>query len=93
MSIGNCYLVEALLEFFKMENVSDSPKENNPFPVEDNLSGEENKTHLMFVQDKFLDDYVFRDTSCSDDDSLDDNTPDDDTPDGIFNYSVKQRRN
>ncbi|XP_028409312.1 uncharacterized protein LOC114531912 [Dendronephthya gigantea] len=32
MSVGNCYLVEALLEFFKMENVNDSPKENNPLP-------------------------------------------------------------
>ena len=49
MSIGNCYLVEALLEFFKMENVSDSPKENNPFPVEDNLSDEEKKTHKRYT--------------------------------------------
>ena len=91
MSIGNCYLVEALLEFFKMENVSDSPKENNPISVQNNLSDKEKKTYLMTVLDKFLDEYIFQDTSYSDDDSLGD-TSDDHPPDGIFNYSVNLLR-
>ena len=91
MSIGNCFLVEALLEFFGMENDTDNPKENNPLP-EDNFSEEEKKNHLMTVLDKFLDVYIFHTTACDDDGFLDDNTLDDDTPDGIFNYSVNLLR-
>ena len=34
MSVGQSYLVEALLEF-KMEDVSKLPKENSPFLVKD----------------------------------------------------------
>ncbi|XP_028407915.1 uncharacterized protein LOC114530546 [Dendronephthya gigantea] len=92
MSVGNCYLVEALLEFFKMENVNDSPKENNPLPDQEDLSEEEKKTHLMTVLDKFLDEYVFQDTSCSDVDSLEENISDNNSSDGIFNYSVNLLR-
>ena len=37
MSVGHCYLIEALLEFFKMDNINELPKENNPYRIS-NLS-------------------------------------------------------
>ena len=35
MSVGHCYLIEALLQFFKMDNINELPKENKPFPPDE----------------------------------------------------------
>ena len=57
MSVGHCYLIEALLEFFKMDNINELPKENNPFPPDEYSEGQK-KAHLLAVLDKFLEQYI-----------------------------------
>ena len=52
MSVGHSYLVEALLDFFKMEDVNKCPKENNPFLLNDG-SDEEKKDDALAVLDRF----------------------------------------
>ena len=90
MSVGHCYLIEALLEFFKMDNINELPKENNPFPPDEYSEGQK-KAHLLAVLDKFLEQYISLeipacgkdfDGDCGDDDCSDD------CGDGIFNYGV-----
>ena len=43
ISIGQNYLVEALLEFFKMDDMNQSPNENNSLLFKDDLTEEERK--------------------------------------------------
>ena len=83
MSVGHCYLIEALLEFFKMDNVNDAPKENNPCPPND-LDDDEKKNHVMAVLDKFLKAFIFSD----DDDDDDDDSDDENSDDGVSNYAI-----
>lgn len=54
MTVGHCYLIEALLEFFKVENVDESPTASNTFLPND-ISDEEKKAHLLTVLHKFVD--------------------------------------
>lgn len=82
MSVGHCYLVEALLEFFKMEDVNKSPKENNPFLFNDG-GDEEKKAQALAVLDKFIVQYIY---PTSDEDSME--SSDDDNTDGVFNYAI-----
>ncbi len=82
MSVGRCYLVEALLEFFKMEDVSKSPKENSPFLFNDG-NNEKKKAEILAVLDKFVSQYI---CSTSDEDSTE--SSDDDNTDGVFNYAL-----
>ncbi len=82
MSVGHCCLVEALLEFFKMEDVSKSPKENNPFLFNDG-NVEKKKAEILAVLDKFVSQYI---CSTSDEDSME--SSDDDNTDGVFNYAL-----
>ena len=82
MSIGHCYLVEALLEFFKMEDVDKSPKANSPFLFSDG-SDERKKAQLLAMLDKFVTEYICQ---TSDEDSME--SSDDDNMDGVFNYAV-----
>ena len=87
MSVGYSYVIEALLTFFKMENINKMPKENNPCPPTD-LDDNEKKSHVVRVLDKFLEEIIFESTSttCSDDaDNLDD---DDDDRDGVRDYAI-----
>ena len=58
MSVGHCYLVKALLEFFKIANVDETPNGNNTFIYGD-ISDEEKKEHLLTVLEKFVDEYLF----------------------------------
>ena len=81
MSVGHSYLVEALLEFFKMEDVNKCPKENNPFLLNDG-SDEEKKDQALAVLDTFVMQYLY---PSSDEDSME--SSDDDSMDGIFNYA------
>ena len=78
MSVGHCYLIEALLEFFKMDNINELPKENNPFPPDEYSEGQK-KAHLLAVLDKFLEQYISLeipacgkdlDGDCGDDDAV-----------------------
>jgi hypothetical protein len=82
MSVGHCYLVEALLEFFKMEDVSNSPKQNSPFLYNDG-NVEEKKAEILAVLDKFVSQYI---CSTSDEDSIE--PADNDDTDGVFNYAL-----
>ena len=87
MSVGHCYLIEALLEFFKMDKTDESPKENDPCPSKD-ITDDEKKAHILAVLDKFLDEYIFQTTAQSDDEDMLADDDDDDISDGIFNYSI-----
>ena len=82
MSVGHSYLIEALLEFFKMEDVSKSPKENCRFLFIDG-NDEEKKAQILAVLDKFVSQYI---CSTSEGDSME--SSDDDTTDGVFNYAL-----
>ena len=83
MSVGYSYLVEALLEFFKMEDVNKCPKENNSFLLNDG-SDEEKKDQALAVLDTFVMQYLYP-SSDEDTDSME--SSDDDSTDGIFNYA------
>ena len=82
MSVGNCYLVEALLEFLKMENVNESPKVCNPCPSS-KLSDDEKKAHVLTVLDKLIDEYILK--AQSDDECT---SADDDISHGVCDYSL-----
>ena len=82
MSVGQSYLVEALLEFFKMEDVSKLPKENSLFLVKDG-NDEEKEIQILAVLDKFVQQYI---CSTSEEDSME--SSDDDNTDGVFNYGL-----
>ena len=58
MSVGHCYLIEALLQFFKMDNVNKSPQENSPCPSKDLT--DDNKARILAVLSKFVDDSCFK---------------------------------
>ena len=88
MSVGHCYLIEALLQFFKMDNVNESPKENSPCPSKD-LTDDENKARILAVLSKFVDEFVFQATALSDDEEMSaDDDEDGDISDGVLNYSL-----
>ena len=73
LSVGKCYVTEALIEFFKIENTSQKPNSN--FPVHAHLSTEEQKVEYFEIIDKFLNEYVFLTLERS-------------TEDGILSYAV-----
>ena len=82
MSVGRCYLIEALLAFFKIENLDKIPLANNLFLSKD-ISDEEKKEHLLTVLQNFVIEYVLH--------TLDDDiteSSDDDNSDGVLNYSI-----
>ena len=81
MSVGHCFLVKALLEFFKIANVNETPNANNTFIYGD-ISDEEKKEHLLTVLGKFVDEYLF--TTLGDDST---ESSDEDNSDGVLNYS------
>ena len=58
MSVGRCFVVEALLEFFHMSDTQQKPKKNGPnmaFMTTD----EQKKLFIESTLDKFLEQYVF----------------------------------
>ena len=58
MSVGSCFVVEALLEFFHMSDTQQKPKKNGPnmaFMTTD----EQKKLFIESTLDKFLEQYVF----------------------------------
>ena len=82
MSVGHCYLIEALLQFFKIETVDESPSANNTF-LSGDISEEEKKTNLLAVLHKFVNEFLF---STLNDDSTE--SSDEDSPDGVLIYSL-----
>ena len=81
MSVGNCYLIEALLAFFNMDNINESPKIRSPCSSSE-VSDDEKKAHALSVLDQFLDEYILQTQSDDEDIAADDMS------DGVFDYSL-----
>ena len=62
LSVGKCYVIEASLEFFQMETTKHKPAANGPHSVHV-LAEDYQKTYIINVIDKFLDEHVFSDGS------------------------------
>ena len=75
MSVGKCFVVEALLEFFQMSDTKQKPSQNAP----NSLDEEQKDVYIITTVEKFLDEYVFSATSDTEDTSM---------RDGVFSYSV-----
>jgi hypothetical protein len=88
LSVGRCYLVEALLDFFGMESVDGTPKRNDPFPSNAAATCEEKKIHLEATLGRFVAQYILEETLLDDDDCLDDDVVDPEDEDGVMNYSI-----
>ena len=56
-SVGFCFVIEALLEFFQMEDTKQKPTVNGPHSVHGDT--EELQSYINNILDKFLDEYVF----------------------------------
>ena len=60
ITVGKCYLIEALLEFFQIVNENHKPTANEPHSV-NILNGDYQRSYLTSTLDKFLDEYIFND--------------------------------
>ncbi|CAB3995477.1 Hypothetical predicted protein, partial [Paramuricea clavata] len=58
LSVGKCFVIEALLEFFHMDDIKHKPTANGPHSVHV-LKEEYRKTYILQVINIFLDEYVF----------------------------------
>ena len=75
MSIGKCFIVEALLEFFQMADTKQTPLQNAP----SSLDEEQKNVYIITTIEKFLDEYVFSATEDSDDAT---------SRDSVYSYAV-----
>ena len=75
MSIGKCFIVEALLEFFQMADTKQAPLQNAP----SSLDEEQKNVYIITIIEKFLDEYVFSTTNDSDDPT---------SRDGVYPYAI-----
>ena len=57
-SVGKCFVIEAIREFFQMADTKDKPTANGPHSVHV-LSEVYRQSYLINTVDKFLDEYVF----------------------------------
>ena len=73
-SVGKCFVIEALLEFFQMDDTQHKPTANGPHSDHD-LSEDQRETYMRDVIDKFLDEFVFP-------------VDEDELTDGIWCYGV-----
>lgn len=83
-SVGKCYVIEALLEFFQMADTKHRPAANGPHSVYV-LSEEYRKTYIVDVLDKFLNEFVFVD---GDEGMSGEKASDEDASDGVWCYGV-----
>ena len=74
VSVGFCFVVEALLEFFQMADTKQKPTANGPHSIQ-RLTEAYQKSYVNNILDKFLDEYVFIDS-------------DDVSEDGVWCYGV-----
>jgi hypothetical protein len=58
LSIGKCFVVEAFLEFFDMDDETQKPLKNAP-NLDASTSDEQKKIDIKNILDKFLDQYIF----------------------------------
>ena len=72
ISVGKSFVMEALLEFFQLEDTNDEPAQHSPHNV---CSESEKATYLVDTVNKFVNEYVFtaEDRNCRD---------------GVFEYPV-----
>jgi hypothetical protein len=75
MSMGKCFVVEALLEFFQMTDTNQKPSQNAP----SSLDEEQKDVYIITTVERFLDEYVFSATNDGDDACM---------RDGVLSYSV-----
>ena len=61
MSIGKCFIVEALLEFLQMADTKQTPLQNAP----SSLDEDQTNVYIISTIEKFLDEYVFSTTEDS----------------------------
>lgn len=64
-SVGKCYVIEALLDFFQMVDTKHKPVANAPHSAHV-LSEEDRKSYITSTLDKFLNEYVFFDENAED---------------------------
>ena len=85
LSIGKCFTMEALLEFFRMESKEDRIKRNRPpyyiLEVDDNK-----KKYYDSVLDKFVDQFLINSPNDNDDDNDEESSPTNN--DFVTNYSL-----
>ena len=89
VSIGRCYLIEALLHFFGMDSVDGTPERNDPF-LSGDASCEEKKTHVEEALGTFTDKYILESLSVDDRDEDSGDGRDDDSgdEDRVMNYPI-----
>ena len=58
LSIGKCFVVEAFLEFFQMDDETQTPSKNAP-NLAASTSDDQKKIEIKNILDKFLDQYIF----------------------------------
>ena len=58
LSVGRCYVTEAFLEFFQMDDPKQKPNLNAP-NMAFTITPDQKKTYMINVLDKFLDQYIF----------------------------------
>lgn len=75
MSVGKCFVVEALLEFFQMSDTKQKPSQNAPNSLDD----EQKDVYIITTVEKFLDEFVFSATSDTEDTHM---------RHGVLSYSV-----
>ena len=83
-SVGKCYVIEALLEFFQMAGTEHRPTANGPHSVYV-LNEEYRKTYILEVIDKFLDEFIFYGP---DEELSDEDVTDEDVSDGVWCYGI-----
>ena len=58
LSVGKCFVLEAFLEFFNMNDATEKPTSNFPY-FSSTTSDEQKKIRITNILDKFLDKYIF----------------------------------
>ena len=76
-SVGVCFVIEALLEFFQMEDAKQTPTVNSPHR---DCETENLHSHINHILDKFLDEYVFVESEEEDEEA--------ESEDGIWCHGV-----
>ena len=74
-SVGKCFVIEALMEFFNMADTKHKPSANGPHSVYV-LKEEYRKDYIINTLDKFLDEHVFNEENIGT------------TTDGVWCYGV-----
>ena len=83
LSVGRCYVVEALSEFFQIDDPSQRPTKNSS-NMAFTITPVQKKEYMVNVLDKFLHQYIF----VNDNDDGDDNKGSAFESDGVCHYSV-----